>query len=154
VMVTVPEQGAYAHADRIFMVRLCLRGRFYELQEPLFLARRHGSQSMANNGRGDLRAWLSRYIGNGPLPPPEWWDPSQTGRITFPDWRLLYELCNSVAEAPLKPTQRLRCNLSIAQWLLKYWPKLARDVIFAGERLLTRRRSPLREVDVTADHAI
>ena len=140
-MARVPEQGAYAHADRVFLARLCLLGRFYEVDEPLFLARRHGTQSMAYHDRADLRARLARFVGAGPLPPPEWWDASLHGRVTFPDWNLLRHYAASVRDAPLSPAERARCRLAIARWLLKYWPKLARDVVFAGERLLTRRRS-------------
>lgn len=139
VMAQVPEQGAYAHADRIFLVRMSLRGRFHEVDEHLFLARRHASQSMANPFKGTLRGSLARWIGAGPLPPPEWWDPSNKGKIMFPDWRLLSEYQASINEAPLDTAERLRCELYLGLWVLKYWPKLARDVVFAGERLLTRR---------------
>jgi glycosyltransferase involved in cell wall biosynthesis len=142
VVARVPPQGAYAHADRIFLTRLCLRGRFCEIDEPLFLARRHASQSMAYHERRDLRAWLARYLGAGPLPPPEWWDASQAGRIVFPDWNLLRAYYASVRDAPLSAAERAHCRVAIARWLLKYWPKLARDVVFAGERLLTRSRPP------------
>jgi hypothetical protein len=58
----------------------------------------------------------------------------------FPDWRLLREYSASVADAPLRPWERARCRAYVGLWVLKYWPKLARDVVFAGERLITRRR--------------
>jgi hypothetical protein len=122
-------------------VRLSLLGRFHEVDEPLFLARRHASQSMAFTDRADLRSRLARYLGAGPLPPPEWWDASQAGRVTFPDWNLLRQYVASVRDAPLSAAERARCRLAIARWLLRYWPKLARDVVFAGERLLTRYRA-------------
>ncbi len=141
VMARVPEQGPYAHADRVFLVRLSLLGRFHEVDEPLFLARQHASQSMAFTDRADLRSRLARYLGAGPLPPPEWWDASQAGRVTFPDWNLLRQYLASVRDAPISSAERLRCRLAITRWLLKYWPKLARDVVFAGERLLTRFRT-------------
>ena len=139
-MARVPEQGAYAHADRVFLARMCLLGRFCEVDEPLFLARRHAKQSMAYRAGAGLRAMLAPYVGVGPLPPPEWWDASQAGRITFPDWNLLCEYVRSVRDAPLSASERARCRLAILRWLLKYWPKLARDVVFAAERLLTRPR--------------
>ena len=140
-MMRVPEQGAYAHADRVFLVRLSLLGRFHEVDEPLFLARSHATQSMAFRDRADLRSRLARYVGAGPLPPPEWWDASQAGRVAFPDWNLLRQYAASVRDAPLSAAERARCRLSIGRWLLKYWPKLARDVVFAGERVLTRYRT-------------
>jgi glycosyltransferase involved in cell wall biosynthesis len=138
VMRSVPRQGAYSHADRVFLVRMSLRGRFHEVDEYLFLARRHASQSMQQQPGGTLRHRLARWIGAGPLPPPEWWDASKKDKITFPDWRLLREYQASVRDAPLPAAERLCCEMYVGLWVLKYWPKLARDVVFAGERLLTR----------------
>jgi len=140
-LARVPEQGAYAHADRVLLARLCLVGRFHEVDEPLFLARRHASQSMAYQGGGGLRARLARVLGPGPLPPPEWWDASLAGRVTFPDWNLLRLYLASVRDAPLSPAERVRCRLAVARWLVKYWPKLGRDVLYAAERIMTRSRS-------------
>jgi hypothetical protein len=54
---------------------------------------------------------------------------------------LLGEYITTVGEVPLPLAERARCRLHIARWILKYWPKLARDVAFAGERMLTRGRS-------------
>ena len=80
----MPEQGAYAHADRVFLVRMSLLGRFHEVDEPLFLARRHASQSMALPAtaptcaracaRTRRRARCRRRSGG---------TPSLAGRITF-----------------------------------------------------------------------
>jgi glycosyltransferase involved in cell wall biosynthesis len=153
VMATVPEQGAYAHADRVFLVRMSLRGRFHEIDEPLFLSRRHASQSMAAKPQHTLRDRLARYVGHGPLPPPEWWDESLKGKVVFPDWRLLREYCSSIGAASLDPVERFRCRCYLGLWLVKYWPKLARDVVFAGERLVSRRGGA-RPQEIPEDDAL
>ena len=141
VMAKTPLEGAYAHGDRVFLVRMSLRGRFYEIPEFLFHARAHPSQSMSlANGSAD-RPKLARLIGPGPLPPTEWWDASKKGKITFPDWKLLHEYASAVGEVPMTVSERFRCRLYIARWLVKYWPKLARDVAFAGEKMLARMRA-------------
>ncbi|MBV8780541.1 MAG: glycosyltransferase family 2 protein, partial [Phycisphaerae bacterium] len=73
-LAQTPLEKADAHGDRILLVRMSLRGKFHEVPEPLFIARAHSSQSMqAKTDRGHL----SRWIGGGPLPPAEWWDPSK-----------------------------------------------------------------------------
>ena len=141
VMATTPLQGAYAHGDRVFLVRMSLRGRFYEVPDFLFLARWHPSQSMSISTGAANRPKLARWIGPGPLPPTEWWDGSKKNKITFPDWRLLREYAAAVGEVPMSVSDRFRCRLSIGRWLAKYWPKLARDVAFAGEKMFDKLRA-------------
>ena len=135
-MATTPLEEPYTHGDRVFLVRMSLRGRFYEIPEFLFLARRHASQSMSARTGEANRPRLARLIGPGPLPPPEWWDASKKGRITFPDWNLVRQYIRAVGEIPMPVSDRLRCRLHLGRWLVKYWPKLARDVAFASEKLL------------------
>ena len=47
------------------------------------------------------RALFSRFLGTGPLPPPEWWDSQFKGKITFPEWRLMREYWQSVCATEL-----------------------------------------------------
>ncbi len=130
-----PLQGAYARGDSVFLARLALIGKFVELPDRLFLSRSHTSQSMqtlpqqSQNGRSRL----TRLLGTGPLPPPEWWDASRKGKANFPEWNLIkqYSLC--VAQSPLGAGQKLRCGLALIGWLLRNPHKLMRDVIFAVE---------------------
>jgi glycosyltransferase involved in cell wall biosynthesis len=138
VMATTPLEEAYTHGDRVFLVRMSLRGRFYEIPEFLFEARRHASQSMSARTGEANRPRLARLIGPGPLPPPEWWDASKKGRIAFPDWNLVRQYFRAVGEVPMSFSERLRCRLHLGRWLVKYWPKLARDLAFAGEKLVMR----------------
>ena len=79
---------------------------------------------------------LSKWLGTGPLPPPEWWDSSLKGKISFPEWNLFREYWVSVARAPLDAAQRAHCYSILMEWLFCNAPKLVRDVAFAAEHLV------------------
>jgi Glycosyl transferase family 2 len=138
----IPGHGAWAHGDRVFTVRLALRGRLVCIEPRLFFARCHSAQSMQMRPTrvlpGAGKSVLARWLGPGPLPPPEWWDPQLAYRICFPDWNLLRQYANSVSAAPLTFGQRWKCRLVLGEWVARYWMKLARDVAFAGETVVLR----------------
>ncbi len=136
-LLRTPMHEAYAHGDRVLVVRLSLLGRLRQIPERLFLSRTHATQSMQTLPTS-RRSRLTRWLGTGPLPPPEWWNPSLKDRITFPDWNLLRQYGRSVAAAPLSITQRLGCYLVLVEWVAHNWPKLARDLAFAAETIVRR----------------
>jgi glycosyltransferase involved in cell wall biosynthesis len=135
-----PRKGSYARADSVVLARLSLFGRFHQVPEYLFLNRDHGGRSVRSVPtrltRG--RSRLSKYIGVGPIPPTEWWDPTKKGKICFPEWRVLKEYWASPPIAPLKSSQRLACCLRLALFTIRVLPKLARDVVIAVEELWWR----------------
>ena len=140
VLRRTPLQEAYAHGDRVMMVRMALLGRMVQIPQRLFLARRHQTQSMqtlpshVSNGT----SLLARFLGPGPLPPPEWWDPSRAGRVNFPEWNLLRQYWLSVHNACLNRWQRFACQLILCEWTLRRMPRLLRDLAFAAETLVWR----------------
>jgi glycosyltransferase involved in cell wall biosynthesis len=148
-----PLHGCYARADSVLLVRMALRGRFVELPDRLFLSRSHTTQSMqtlpasAKNGQ----SLLSRLLGTGPLPPPEWWDASRKGKANFPEWNLMREYWVSIRRANLRPGDRLRCRGVVLWWLLRNPHKLARDVIFAIECVYRRALERLRQPTSAAE---
>jgi glycosyltransferase involved in cell wall biosynthesis len=133
-LAQTPLEKADAHGDRILLVRMSLRGRYYEVPEPLFLSRAHSNQSMqAKTQRGRL----SRYIGAGPLPPAEWWDASKKGKMVFPEWNLLAEYWSAIGEVPtLSWADRIRSRLWVGVWTVRNWYKLARDLALAAEHAM------------------
>lgn len=133
-LLTTPLQGAYAHGDRVLLARMCLRGRFHEVPEHLFLSRFHPNQSMQAK---TTRARYLAFLGTGPLPPTEWWDASKLGKVVFPEWNLLAEYWRAVGEVKLAAGESAKCRLAILRWVLKNLPKLGRDVAYAIEHLLT-----------------
>ena len=140
---TTPLEGKYARGDSVLLARMALLGRFVELPERLFLSRHHTGQSMQQlpsrlrDAYGRNR--FTRVLGTGPLPPPEWWDSSLAGRITFPEWRLLREYVTSIgaAQPELPAHQKFKCYCVMAKWTFLNIPKLLRDVIIASEQVLS-----------------
>ncbi len=135
---SVGPQGSYPRADSVLLARLSLLGRFCEIPEVLFFSREHENRSVREipsrikNGRTRLH----NYIGTGPVPPLEWWDPSKKGVIDFPEWRIAREYLAAVRHAPISTRDRLECLAEMAHWLVIRWPKLGRDLIIAAEQLL------------------
>lgn len=138
---SMPLQGAYARGDSVFLARLSLRGRCVEIDQPLFLSRTHGEQSMQTlpSHMKIRRSWLSRMLGTGPLPPPEWWDASLKGKVVFPEWNLVREYWSSVRGARLGVGEAAACYGMLCLYTLKMFPKLGRDLAFAVERLLKKK---------------
>jgi len=83
--------------------------------------------------RAKTRSRLSKWIGVGPIPPPEFWNPSLVGKITFPEWRVLGEYVRSIRAAPLGARDRARCWMTLGRFTLKHAPKLVRDLVIAIE---------------------
>jgi hypothetical protein len=79
---------------------------------------------------------LARYIGCGPTPPYQWWDPSKASKIVFPEWRWLYEYFRGVFILPLSVTDRVMCVAVLIALSVKFIPRLARDVFIAAELLI------------------
>jgi len=145
-------EGEYAHSDRVFVVRLALLGRFEHIPAPLFISRSHGGQSVQTLPKKHGKK-LARFLGPGPLPPPEWWNPKLANRVVFADWNLLREYFRSINFTPLNLAQRIGCYLTLGQWIFWFWPKLVRDLAFAIETLfahVSRRISQADEEPETA----
>jgi hypothetical protein len=124
----------------VVLARLSLFGRFHLVREYLFLNRDHRGRSVrslpARLGRG--RSRLSKYIGVGPIPATEWWDPSKKGKIVFPEWRILKEYWRSPGMAQISVAEKLGCYLRLVGFTLKIVPKLIRDLVIAAEELFWR----------------
>lgn len=107
--------GTYAGSDRPLLSELSLRGRFYEIPEPLFFYRNHADQSwQAKETRQEQQAW---------------YDPGRKGKITFPHWRLLFEHLRSVQRAPIRWRERLYCYLCMGWWTRLHWRYLAMNLV-------------------------
>jgi glycosyltransferase involved in cell wall biosynthesis len=113
----IPPQGNYPRADSVMLVRLALLGRFYEVPEVLFFSREHEKRSVRQlpDRVKSGRSRLSRYIGTGPVPPLEWWDPSKKGVINFPEWKIAKEYFASIDRAPIPALERFKCSLQMGR---------------------------------------
>lgn len=126
--------------DSVLLARLTLQGKFLRVEDYLFYNRDHSNRSSKYIGRRQARVGskLSAYIGCGPLPPAEWWDITQKGKITFPEWRVLAEYILAVKESTVEGTERALCHLSLARFSIMHIPKLIRDLVIATEQGLCR----------------
>ena len=128
----------YTSSDRVLLAHLALLGRFIELPDVLLFFRdqpERASKKIPDRLR--RRRWLSAV---GPLPVAEWYDPSNAGRIGFPQWTLWRRYFEVVRRVDLPATERAACQLALLRWLLRNRNaiKLVRDVLLAAERRLQR----------------
>lgn len=144
----VAPMGAYAHADRVHLVRLVLQGPLVRVDEELFFNREHPERSTrqpAIRAYGG-RSWAVSALGGGPLPPDSVWDPSKHGRVVWPEWRQLAQYLQAVEQAPLTAGHRRQCRQVLGAFAVHQVPKLTRDVLigaeFAARRAADRRPAP------------
>src|SRR5262245_26077585 len=128
----------HVRGDSVLLARLLLRGRFHRIEEHLFFNRDHTDRSSKYLQKKHVRkgSVLSRYIGCGPLPAAEWWDPKLKGKIVFPEWRVLREYIRAVQESDLPSSQKLDCYRTLSAFAVRHTPKMGRDVVIATEQLV------------------
>lgn len=127
---------SYAHGDGVLLTRLSLLGRFYEIPENLFFSREHPQMSTiaAKSDRTSFTLWF---------------DPSQSGRILLPQWRILLGYFDAVNETVnLSLSQRICCFLYLINWMRWSFRNLLEDLIIASKKCIQNRLNPcFREVD-------
>ncbi|HRW05015.1 MAG TPA: glycosyltransferase [Caldilineaceae bacterium] len=107
-------QRNYTDSDRIFLGRLALHGRFYEIPEPLFYKRFH-----AKNTYLDWRARMA------------WFNPSWKGKISLPHWLQFVDGISTIRQAPISLYEKLCCYLVMILWLMVYGKNMAKDLFVA-----------------------
>lgn len=138
-LARIPVYTRVVRSDSIMLARLALLGRFRRINEPLFLNRDHFRRSVAAQTPGrrlQTRTRLARWIGQGPVPPPHFWNPALKGRIVFPEWRIWREYAGSLKFADLRMSDRLLCLGALTGFSIRHTPKLVRDVVIAAEHFL------------------
>lgn len=135
-----PVQGSYPSADRLIATRMIMQGPLKRVEEYLFFDREHDGRSEQQLDKRSIRqgSMLARYVGCGPTPAYQWWDPSKSGRIVYPEWKWLYEYFRSIFILPLSLTDRVMCFGVLSALTIKFIPRLVRDVVIAGELLAYR----------------
>ena len=132
----LPPQGSYVNSDGVLLAQMSLLGRFYEVPEHLFVSRHHSGQSSAvppvriTQPRFRL---TNRY---STLPCPEWWDPTKTRALTFPEFRQLLEYFLSIYRAPLGAGQKLRCYFMLLPWIKIHFRPMLKDLLIAADQAL------------------
>jgi hypothetical protein len=138
----------HVRSDSIALVQLCLQGKLVMLPDVLFFNRDHSGRSTRGKERPTRPgSKLSRWIGGGPKPPTEWFNPAKRGRIVFPEWDVVAQYIRAVHTADLPRPDSTACYRVMAASCLLLAPKLIRDLLIAAEqamRLAARGRAPWR----------
>ncbi|GAA6623851.1 glycosyltransferase family 2 protein [Scytonema sp. NUACC26] len=138
--------GSYGAADAIFLLRLGLVGRFYEIPDYLFFARKHSQQSLSmffpnylsatnNTQKKSLRQLPDFYAYA------VWFDSANTGKILFPHWRIFWEYSLSIWLVELNVYERLFCAFSIYKQLKGTEHLLMKD-LFVAAKMFWQKLSP------------
>lgn len=115
VLAATPLIGSFLGADKALVAETCLRGRVYEIPEPLFCSRQHARRS--------VKLARPQLIG--------WFDTSRRGHRVLPHWQLLRAYAGAVARVPLAPAERRRCRFWLGLWAGRNWARLLFDPIGA-----------------------
>lgn len=132
----IPPMGSYVNADGVLLAQMSLLGRFYEVPDHLFISRRHSGQSMQTPPARlqQPRFRLTHY--SCTLPCPEWWDPTKTRALTFPEFRQLLEYFLSVYRAPIGRGQKVRCYCLLLPWIKIHYKRMVKDLLIVADQLL------------------
>jgi glycosyltransferase involved in cell wall biosynthesis len=131
-----PPQGSYVNSDGVLLAQVALLGRFWESDEVLFINTRHENQS-GQTVPVRLNAGGFRLIRrHGTLPCPEWWDPSKSRAVTFPEFRQFYEYTASVKRAPLSTSQKLHAYALMTIWTKRHFRRMMKDLVIAADQIL------------------
>jgi hypothetical protein len=118
VLRTTRGIGAFPSADIAVLAELCLRGRFAQVPERLFLRRYHDQRSIVAGPSFAEQA--------------AWYDPRHSGRGVMPQARLVRELHGAVRRSPLDPADAAMAHAVV---LRRWGVPHARDI--AGELRMT-----------------
>ncbi|MEZ6014756.1 MAG: glycosyltransferase family 2 protein [Planctomycetota bacterium] len=129
--------GPYPSSDRVLLAELALLGPWVRVAAPLFLHRQHPERSVRKFPNRRERAL--------------WFDPSLSGKLQLPLWRLGGEYWAGVRRARLSLRDTLRCGALLAPWAWRERRSLVGDVYVALRQLLTGERTRL--ADERAAHA-
>jgi glycosyltransferase involved in cell wall biosynthesis len=131
----------HVRGDSVLLARMAMLGRLRRIEEYLFFNRDHTDRSSKYLSRKLVRkgSRLSKYIGCGPLPSAEWWDPTLRGKIVFPEWRVWREYLRAIQETPMPFSQRLACYGSMFNYSSRHSGKMGRDLIIAAEQWINSK---------------
>ncbi|MEM7262754.1 MAG: glycosyltransferase family A protein [Planctomycetota bacterium] len=119
-----PGMGAYSHGDGVLLARLALMGRFVEIPEYDFLARRHDKQSMAM--LGDYHQYAV------------WFDPRLKDKWVFPQWKIHWEFYQSIRRSPVSRKEKRACRRHLWRWVRIRKKLLWGDVSYHIRRLVKK----------------
>lgn len=102
-------------SDRILLGEIGLAGKMYEIPEVLFFRRDHPNVSMRIERQNRIA----------------WFDPLKSGRMTYPNWRIMVEHARSIFLFPMAITEKLKCFRVLLHHIKVRFPYLVDDLKFA-----------------------
>lgn len=105
----------YIESDRTLLCELALRGRLYEVPEPLFYKRYHPANQYI-----DLHERMA------------WFKPGTEGTISFPYWSQFLDMYHTIHRVPLSLDEKLLCYLVTGRWSLRQSLRLLREPVKVG----------------------
>lgn len=121
--------GRYPSSDRVLLAELALHGPWVRVPEPLFLHRQHGERSVRKFPNRRERAL--------------WFDPTLSGKLQLPLWRLGGEYFAGMRRAGLGPVALARAAALLVPWGWTERRSLAGDLYTAAKQLVTGERTRL-----------
>ena len=118
--------GNYSGSDHPLLAELALRGRFFEVPEPLFEHGEHAGRSVTAYPNERDRLVLFR--------------PDQAGKMSFPRWNMARGFVQVVLRSPLSFRDKLRTIPTLASWARVWWRPLVFAVPGAARHVLRQRR--------------
>lgn len=114
---STPMLGAYPAADRVLLGEIALRGKIFEVTEPLFLRRMHAEMSTE-------RAKSMRDLAR-------WYDPKNLQNFQLPLWKWLFEYLRAIDRVPLTLEQRRGARSVVIQVMLRprRWPAMTKEIV-------------------------
>lgn len=120
ILKKTPLIGNYVWSELALLNELILLGEFYEVPEYLFFFRYHSHTSRAtrqNYGWEALAAWFN---------------PANQGRITLPEWGLLFQQLASIQRIKMSCHEKAHCLMSLGKWCFWKWKRLAKELMIAS----------------------
>ena len=140
--------GNFVHGDGILLAYAALFGPYVKIPEFLFFSRRHpGQSSKTLPSRIKTRRFRLTNRVNG-MPCTEWWDPSKKRKLTFPQWRQLYEYHRCIDGASLSAKDRLACYRVLAQWMIRDRRRYVKDILIAADQIIDNVMAQREPVNV------
>ena len=113
--------GSYSNSDLAFLAELALYGRFAEIREFLFFRR---ARELSVDKYPSVHDRMVMF------------DPSNVGRLVFPNWKLFAGHFSAIRRAPLSWSEKLLCCAKMHIWLRRRGADLTKDLKFAAKHLL------------------
>lgn len=116
---------SFPSSDEVLLAELALLGKFYEVQDRLFLNRVHEEQST----KGKLVAQRSRIA---------WVDASLEGKIVLAHWMYFFGCLQVIQNAPVSIRDKVSCYWVMVRWLLRadHLRAMGKDVLLAAGKMI------------------